>query len=52
MTKRDEDKLVAARRDAAVRRALSTPPTPLKDMKKAKAKKKRQDTPTASEKRT
>jgi hypothetical protein len=40
------------RRDAAVRRALNTPPKPLKDMKKAKAKKKRQDAPTASEKRT
>jgi len=38
---------VAERRDEAVRRALSTPPKPLKDMKKGK-KKQQDDHPTAS----
>jgi len=42
---------VEDRRDDAVRRALNTPPKPLKDMNKGKAKK-RQDQTTASEKRT
>ena len=46
---RSEESVVAERRDEAVRRALNTPPKPLKDMKKGK---KRQDRPTASEKRT
>jgi hypothetical protein len=39
------------RRDDAVRRALSTPPKPLKEMKKGKAKQ-QGEPPTASEKRT
>lgn len=47
----DDDQKIAKRRDAAVRRALNTPPKPLKDMKKAKAKKERQDESTASSKR-
>lgn len=46
MNKSNEDE-IARRRDAAVRRALNTPPKPLKEMKKGK--KKRQDEPTASE---
>lgn len=41
------DKELIRRRDAAVRRALNTPPKPLKEMKKER--KKRQDEPTASE---
>ena len=45
------DQETAHRRDDAVRRALNTPPKPLKDMKKGKEKK-RQDGPIASEKRT
>jgi hypothetical protein len=39
---------VEQRRDAAVRRALNTPPKPHKDMKKGR-KKRRDDRPTASD---
>lgn len=48
----EEDEIVK-RRDEAVRRALRTPPTPLKGVKKAKGKqKKRQDDrPSASSER-
>jgi hypothetical protein len=52
-TKKQTSDEIARRRDEAVRRALNTPPNPLKDMKKGKGRgKKRQDRPTASEKRT
>ncbi len=39
---------VCERRDAAVRRALNTPPKPHKDMKKGTRKKRQDDSPTAS----
>lgn len=43
------DDEVARRRDAAVRRALNTPPKPHKDMKKGTRKKREDgDHPTAS----
>jgi hypothetical protein len=42
-----------ARRDAALRRALNTPPKQHKDMKKGRSRKRQEDHPaTASEKRT
>ena len=40
---------IARRRDAAVRRALNTPPKPHKDMKKGKGKKRQDERPTASD---
>jgi hypothetical protein len=42
------DDEIARRRDAAVRRALNSPPKPHKDMKKGK-KKRQDEQPTASE---
>jgi hypothetical protein len=39
------------RRDEAVRRALNTPPKPLKEMKKGRGRKRQNEHPTASEKR-
>ena len=39
---------IADRRDAAVRRALNTPPKPHKDMKKGTRKKRQDESPTAS----
>lgn len=48
MTERNkEEREIAERRDAAVRRALNTPPKPLKDMKKG-SKKRQGERPTAS----
>ncbi|MBU1212221.1 MAG: hypothetical protein KJ587_13220 [Alphaproteobacteria bacterium] len=48
MTERNkEEREIAKRRDEAVRRALNTPPKPLKDMKKGR-KKRQGDRPTAS----
>ena len=41
---------ITQRRDAAVRRALNTPPKPHKDMKKG-MREKREAEPTASEKK-
>ncbi len=56
MTKQSNDKeakIVAQRRDEALRRALNTPPKQHKDMKKGTRKKRQDDGPTASgEKRT
>ena len=43
----DED--IAQRRDAAVRRALNTPPKPHKDMKKGTRKRRQDESPTASD---
>ena len=42
------DKEIARRMDAAVRRALNTPPKLHKDMKKGARKKRQDDAPTAS----
>lgn len=42
---------VAQRRDEALRRALNTPPKPHKDMKKGKGKKRKDESPTASDER-
>ena len=39
---------VSERRDAAIRRALNTPPKPHKDMKKGTSKKRQDEHPTAS----
>ena len=48
----DQEQEVARRRDNALRRALNTPPKHHKDMKKGKVRKRHDDHPTASEKRT
>lgn len=45
-TKELDNAAIIKRRDEAVRRALNTPPKPLKEMKKGK--KKQGDAPTAS----
>ena len=48
-TKPHSPQQIAKRRDDAVRRALNTPPKPLKEMKKGKGRKKQQgDSPSAS----
>lgn len=47
-----EEVEVAQRRDEALRRALNTPPKQHKDMKKGTKKKRQDERPTASEKRT
>lgn len=47
MTTNEEDSIIK-RRDEAVRRALNTPPKPLKEMKKGKKGKRQDDHPTAS----
>ena len=39
---------VIRRRDAAVRRALNTPPKPLKEMKKTRVRKQQEEDTTAS----
>lgn len=39
-------------RDEALRRALNTPPKQHKDMKKGRSRKRQDERPTASEKRT
>ena len=52
MNEKLSEKEVARRRNEAVRRALNTHPKPYKAMKERKGKKKRQDHPTAFEKRT
>lgn len=41
-------KAIEQRRDAAVRRALATPPKPLKDVPKQRPKKQQDEHPTAS----
>jgi hypothetical protein len=46
------DQEIARRRDEALRRALNSPPKQHKDMKKGKSRKRQDDHPTASEKRT
>lgn len=43
---------VERRRDDALRRALNTPPKQHKDMKKGKGRKRQEEHPTVSEKRT
>ncbi len=43
---------IAKRRDEALRRALNTPPKQHKDMKKGVKKKRQDERPTASEKRS
>lgn len=49
MTKLNDDELIQQRRDAALRRALNTPPKPHKDMKKGRSKKRQDEAPTASD---
>jgi len=48
----DDGFSIAKRRDDALRKALNTPPKQHKDMKKGKRRKRQEDSPTASEKRT
>jgi len=48
----DAEQDVAKRADEALRRALNTPPKQHKDMKKGVKKKRQDERPTASEKRS
>jgi hypothetical protein len=48
----DQEQKIVRRRDNALRRALNTPPKQHKDMKKGRNRKRQEDHPTASEKRT